>query len=144
MGTDAGERREKHAAESMPFDIPTGDTFVGGSTWQSLMKGASTLETDYFNGEILMLGRLHGVPRRRTRFCSAMRRGCCEVRSTPDQCGTRSSRHRGGGLAPCGEISLVSGTGGSTRGGRRRTVSGSSKAAKCPPFGCSAQCTTFG
>jgi 2-dehydropantoate 2-reductase len=25
------------------------------------MKGATTLETDYFNGEILMLGRLHGV-----------------------------------------------------------------------------------
>ena len=45
----------------MQFDIPAGDTFIGGSTWQSLMKGASTLETDYFNGEIIMLGRLHGV-----------------------------------------------------------------------------------
>ena len=45
----------------MAFDIPEGDTFVGGSTWQSLVKGASTLETDFFNGEILMLGRLHGV-----------------------------------------------------------------------------------
>jgi 2-dehydropantoate 2-reductase len=48
-------------AETMQFDIPEGDTFVGGSTWQSLMKGAPTLETDYFNGEILMLARLHGV-----------------------------------------------------------------------------------
>jgi 2-dehydropantoate 2-reductase len=26
------------------------------------MKGASSLETDFFNGEIVMLGRLHGVP----------------------------------------------------------------------------------
>ena len=52
----------KERAVSMQFDIPSGDTFVGGSTWQSLMKGATTLETDYFNGEILMLGRLHGVP----------------------------------------------------------------------------------
>ena len=52
----------KERAASMQFDIPVGDTFVGGSTWQSLMKGATTLETDYFNGEILMLGRLHGVP----------------------------------------------------------------------------------
>jgi 2-dehydropantoate 2-reductase len=34
----------------------------GGSTWQSLMRGASSLETDYLNGEIVMLGRLHGVP----------------------------------------------------------------------------------
>ncbi len=54
--------RYKERAATMQFDIPTGDTFVGGSTWQSLMKGATTLETDYFNGEILMLGRLHGVP----------------------------------------------------------------------------------
>jgi 2-dehydropantoate 2-reductase len=52
----------KERAKTMQFDIPAGDTFVGGSTWQSLMKGATTLETDYFNGEIIMLGRLHGVP----------------------------------------------------------------------------------
>ncbi|MEP7203350.1 MAG: 2-dehydropantoate 2-reductase N-terminal domain-containing protein [Ilumatobacteraceae bacterium] len=51
----------KTRADTMRFDVPEGDTFVGGSTWQSLVKGASTLETDYFNGEILMLGRLHGV-----------------------------------------------------------------------------------
>jgi 2-dehydropantoate 2-reductase len=51
----------KQRAKTMQFDIPSGDTFIGGSTWQSLMKGAPTLETDYFNGEIIMLGRLHGV-----------------------------------------------------------------------------------
>ncbi len=51
----------KTRAETMRFDLPEGDTFLGGSTWQSLVKGASTLETDFFNGEILMLGRLHGV-----------------------------------------------------------------------------------
>lgn len=57
------EERDRYQARAatMQFDIPDGDTFVGGSTWQSLMKGAPTLETDYFNGEILMLGRLHGV-----------------------------------------------------------------------------------
>jgi 2-dehydropantoate 2-reductase len=51
----------KGRSATMQFDIPTGDTFIGGSTWQSLMKGASSLETDYFNGEIIMLGRLHGI-----------------------------------------------------------------------------------
>ena len=51
----------KQRAVAMQFDFPERDTFIGGSTWQSLMKGATTLETDYFNGEILMLGRLHGV-----------------------------------------------------------------------------------
>ncbi len=34
----------------------------GGSTWQSLTRGHVALETDYLNGEIAMLGRLHGVP----------------------------------------------------------------------------------
>ena len=48
--------------KSMRFDIPAGDTFIGGSTWQSLMKGAPTLETDFFNGEVTLLGRMHGVP----------------------------------------------------------------------------------
>lgn len=33
----------------------------GGSTWQSLARG-SGVETDFLNGEIALLGRLHGVP----------------------------------------------------------------------------------
>ena len=33
----------------------------GGSTWQSLARGARALETDYLNGEIALLGRIHGV-----------------------------------------------------------------------------------
>jgi 2-dehydropantoate 2-reductase len=34
----------------------------GGSSWQSLQRRAGTIETDYLNGEIVLLGRLHGVP----------------------------------------------------------------------------------
>jgi 2-dehydropantoate 2-reductase len=34
----------------------------GGSTWQSFARGAGSVETDYLNGEIVLLGRLHGVP----------------------------------------------------------------------------------
>jgi 2-dehydropantoate 2-reductase len=34
----------------------------GGSTWQSLARGLPSVETDYMNGEIALLGRLHGVP----------------------------------------------------------------------------------
>jgi 2-dehydropantoate 2-reductase len=33
----------------------------GGSSWQSLARGTGTIETDYLNGEIALLGRLHGV-----------------------------------------------------------------------------------
>jgi 2-dehydropantoate 2-reductase len=34
----------------------------GGSTWQSFTRGTASIETDYLNGEIVVLGRLHGVP----------------------------------------------------------------------------------
>ncbi|WP_417309181.1 ketopantoate reductase family protein [Devosia sp.] len=40
-------------------DIP-GTARIGGSTTQSLTRGGS-LETEYLNGEIALLGRLHGV-----------------------------------------------------------------------------------
>ncbi len=33
----------------------------GASMWQSLARGVS-IEADYLNGEIVLLGRLHGVP----------------------------------------------------------------------------------
>lgn len=34
----------------------------GGSSWQSLARGHRTIEADYLNGEIVLLGALHGVP----------------------------------------------------------------------------------
>ncbi|MDG4833312.1 2-dehydropantoate 2-reductase N-terminal domain-containing protein [Solwaraspora sp. WMMD1047] len=34
----------------------------GNSTWQSLARGAGSVETDHLNGEIVLLGRQHGVP----------------------------------------------------------------------------------
>lgn len=39
-----------------------GEARPGGSSWQSLARRAGAIETDYLNGEIVMLGRLHGVP----------------------------------------------------------------------------------
>ena len=43
---------------------PVGDERhrAGGSTWQSLQRGTGSIETDYLTGEIVLLGRLHGVP----------------------------------------------------------------------------------
>jgi 2-dehydropantoate 2-reductase len=35
---------------------------AGSSTRQSLVRGTPTVETDYLNGEIGLIGRLHGVP----------------------------------------------------------------------------------
>jgi 2-dehydropantoate 2-reductase len=38
-----------------------GQNRAGGSTWQSLQRGTGSVEADYLNGEIVLLGRLHGV-----------------------------------------------------------------------------------
>jgi 2-dehydropantoate 2-reductase len=35
---------------------------AGSSSWQSLARGTGAIETDYLNGEIVLLGRFHGVP----------------------------------------------------------------------------------
>jgi 2-dehydropantoate 2-reductase len=39
-----------------------GATRAGGSTWQSLARGVRDVESDYLNGEIVLMGRLYGVP----------------------------------------------------------------------------------
>jgi 2-dehydropantoate 2-reductase len=39
-----------------------GQTRPGGSSWQSLRRGTGEIETDYLNGEIVLLGRRHGIP----------------------------------------------------------------------------------
>jgi 2-dehydropantoate 2-reductase len=40
----------------------SGVTRGGGSSWQSLTRGTGSIEADYLNGEIALLGREHGVP----------------------------------------------------------------------------------
>lgn len=37
-------------------------TDLYGSTWQSIRRGHDDVESDWLNGEIVLLGRLHGVP----------------------------------------------------------------------------------
>ena len=51
------ERRDGH----LRLGEIDGRPRAGGSTWQSLARG-SAVETDFLNGEIALLGRLHGVP----------------------------------------------------------------------------------
>jgi 2-dehydropantoate 2-reductase len=38
-----------------------GKSRPGASSWQSLARGTGSIEADYLNGEIVMLGRLHGI-----------------------------------------------------------------------------------
>ncbi len=52
--------RRGNALQIQPVDGE--ERRAGGSTWQSLHRGTGTIETDYLTGEIVLLGRLHGVP----------------------------------------------------------------------------------
>jgi 2-dehydropantoate 2-reductase len=57
----ADEDKERRA-DRMHVQPVNGDYRGGGSSWQSLARGTGTIEADYLNGEIAMLGRMHGVP----------------------------------------------------------------------------------
>lgn len=46
----------------MNFQLVEGVENYGTSTAQSLMRGTGSIETDWLNGEIVMLGRQHNVP----------------------------------------------------------------------------------
>lgn len=56
------EQKEARADKIRLVPLDDGPGRGGGSSWQSLDRGTGTIETDYLNGEIALLGRLHGVP----------------------------------------------------------------------------------
>jgi len=54
------EMNERRKSMS-PLGAIAGRARAGGSSWQSLARDAGSIESDYLNGEIVLLGRLHGV-----------------------------------------------------------------------------------
>ena len=54
---DAERRSDK-----LTIRMIEGHRWGGGSSWQSLARGTGNVEADHLNGEIVLLGRLHGVP----------------------------------------------------------------------------------
>jgi 2-dehydropantoate 2-reductase len=63
-GIDVASRDEdrERRADLMRIRPIAGRERGGGSSWQSLVRGAGTIEADCLNGEIVLLGRLHGFP----------------------------------------------------------------------------------
>jgi 2-dehydropantoate 2-reductase len=49
------------AVTAVPEPVDPAVPRVGGSTRQSVVRNARSVETDYLNGEIVLLGRLNGV-----------------------------------------------------------------------------------
>jgi 2-dehydropantoate 2-reductase len=58
----ANIKTERSASIGFALGTVEGVERAGGSTYQSLARGAPSLETDDLNGEIVLLGRMHGVP----------------------------------------------------------------------------------
>ncbi|MFJ4928067.1 ketopantoate reductase family protein [Streptomyces sp. NPDC088736] len=59
----AGEEEQRRArGDRIRLQPLDGSPRRGGSSWQSLDRATGTIEADHLNGEIALLGRLHGVP----------------------------------------------------------------------------------
>ena len=56
------EVRERTAVARGARTANPADSAKGHSSWQSLARGTGSIEADYLNGEVALLGRLHGVP----------------------------------------------------------------------------------
>ena len=58
----ASEQEDKdRRADFLQIREIEGRPYRGGSSWQSLQRGAGSIESDLLNGEVSLLGRLHGV-----------------------------------------------------------------------------------
>ncbi|MCL6646701.1 MAG: 2-dehydropantoate 2-reductase [Chloroflexi bacterium] len=84
----AGEQeyQERELRHYRYGEVP-GAVYRGSSTWQSLAKGRSQLEVDYLNGEICLLGALHGVP---TPLNAAVRRLAQQMAARGERPGSRT------------------------------------------------------
>ena len=63
-GIDVLSDEDERARRGTIMDMQPveGQPREGGSTWQSIARGLDSTEVDYLNGEIVLLGRQHGVP----------------------------------------------------------------------------------
>jgi len=59
----AGEEENRaYRADAISVKEIAGQPRTGSSSWQSLARGTGTIEADYLNGEVVLLGRLYGIP----------------------------------------------------------------------------------
>jgi 2-dehydropantoate 2-reductase len=56
------EERERRAGVLTPLPVDGRSRPGGSSTWQSLRRGAGSVEAEHLNGEVVAVGRAHGVP----------------------------------------------------------------------------------
>lgn len=77
------EEDRTRRADLLHWGEIAGQTRPGGSSWQSLRRGTGDIETDYLNGEIVFLGRIHGVPTPANELLQQLARGLAAGREAP-------------------------------------------------------------
>jgi 2-dehydropantoate 2-reductase len=58
----SSEEDRERRGDSLQMAATASGEWQGGSSWQSLARGAGSIEAEYLNGEIALLGGLYGVP----------------------------------------------------------------------------------
>jgi 2-dehydropantoate 2-reductase len=62
IATASAEQDRERRGDHLQLATTSSGDWRGGSSWQSLARGAGSIEAQYLNGEIVLLGALHGVP----------------------------------------------------------------------------------
>jgi len=58
----SSEEDRERRGDYLQLSATRSGEWQGGSSWQSLARGAGSIEAEFLNGEIVLLGALHGVP----------------------------------------------------------------------------------
>ena len=95
----AEEDRERRADNLQMAPTSSGE-WQGGSSWQSLARGAGSIEAEFLNGEIALLGRLYGVPTPVNALLERLALRAAAERQPPGTWTHRGTEHRGRGR-PC-------------------------------------------
>jgi 2-dehydropantoate 2-reductase len=86
---------ELHArAQVLPHVKIDGQPFPGGSTQQGMARGNTTSEVDYLNGEIVLLGRIHGIPTPVNASLQRMMRDVLRAKAEPGSLSADDVRQR--------------------------------------------------
>ena len=78
------EELQQRVREQIRLVDIEGHPRTGGSSWQSLKRGLSSIEADFLNGEIVLLGKLHGIP---TPYNAVLQRVANHMAATAQQPG---------------------------------------------------------
>jgi len=83
--TATADENRKRRGDLLQLGEIAGETHPGSSSWQSVHRGVGDIETDYLNGEIVLLGRIHGMPTPANELLQQLARDLIDNRLAPGE-----------------------------------------------------------